>query len=90
MPRPESIPSYRLRKPSGRARVILEGKQIYLGRFGSPESREVYARLIAERFRTGHGGENLDAYRRSARAIDWIQGTLNAIFPRIPPRCARS
>ena len=62
MPRPKSIPSYRLHKPSGRARVILDGKQIYLGRFGSAESREAYARLIAERFRTGHGGENLDVF----------------------------
>ena len=41
-------PAYRLHKSSGRARVIVAGRQIYLGPYGSPESREKYARLIAE------------------------------------------
>ncbi|NNJ26479.1 tyrosine-type recombinase/integrase [Alienimonas chondri] len=43
-------PSYRLHKPSGQARVILAGEHIYLGKYGTPESKEAYARLIAERF----------------------------------------
>jgi integrase len=47
MPRRPRIPAYRLHKPSGQARVILLGKQVYLGPFGSPASREKYARLIA-------------------------------------------
>lgn len=55
MPRPKSVPSYCLHKPSGRARVILDGRQVYLGAYGSPESREAYARLIAERFCPGGG-----------------------------------
>ncbi len=42
------VPSYRLHKPSGQARVIINGEHLYLGKFGSPESREKYARLIAE------------------------------------------
>jgi len=46
--RPDHVPAYKLHKPSGRARVILRGRQIYLGRYGSPESREKYGRLIAE------------------------------------------
>ncbi|QDT16605.1 tyrosine-type recombinase/integrase [Alienimonas californiensis] len=48
--RPSKPPSYRLHKPSGQARVILAGKHHYLGAFGAPESKEAYARLIAERF----------------------------------------
>ena len=49
MPRKRSrVPSYRLHKPSGQARVIINGQHIYLGRFGSRESREKYSRLIAE------------------------------------------
>lgn len=50
MPKKQQVPAYRLHKPSGQARVIVAGKHIYLGRFGSRESRRAYARLIAERF----------------------------------------
>jgi integrase len=42
------IPSYRLHRPSGRAVVTLSGKDHYLGRHGSPESRAAYERLVAE------------------------------------------
>ena len=49
MPRKSGhVPSYRLHKPSGQARVIVNGQHIYLGRYGSSESREKYARIIAE------------------------------------------
>jgi integrase len=41
-------PSYRLHKPSGQAVVTLDGRDIYLGRYNSPESRAEYDRLIAE------------------------------------------
>ena len=41
-------PSYRLHKPTGQAVVTLNGKDRYLGRFGSPESRTEYDRLIVE------------------------------------------
>ena len=42
------VPTYRLHKPSGQARVIIDREHIYLGKFGSPESRQKYDRLIAE------------------------------------------
>ena len=42
------IPSYRLHKPSGQARVIVDGHHIYLGKYKSPESIEKYDRHIAE------------------------------------------
>jgi hypothetical protein len=45
---PVRTPSYRPHKPSGQAAVTLSGKDHYLGRFGSPESREVYDRVLAE------------------------------------------
>jgi integrase len=49
MPSPNArVPSYRLHKPSGQARVIVNREHIYLGKYGSAESREKYARLIAE------------------------------------------
>jgi integrase len=42
------VPKLRLHKPSGRAVVRLNGRDYYLGRFGSPESQAEYDRLIGE------------------------------------------
>ena len=42
------IPAYRLHKTTGQARVIIAGKHFYLGKYGTPASREKYARLLAE------------------------------------------
>ena len=57
MPRkPGHVPSYRLHKPSGQARVIINGEHVYLGPYGSPQSHERYARLIAERAASQNGG----------------------------------
>ena len=41
-------PSYRLHKASGQARVIISGEHIYLGKYGIPESKEKYHRIVAE------------------------------------------
>ncbi|HET6425607.1 MAG TPA: hypothetical protein VFG20_18100, partial [Planctomycetaceae bacterium] len=48
MVRPKSlVPSYLLHKPSGQARVRLNGKDHYLGPYGSEDSRRRYGELIA-------------------------------------------
>ncbi len=49
MPRPKTPPKYRLHRPSGLAVVTIDGRDHYLGRHGTKASRELYARLIAER-----------------------------------------
>jgi integrase len=41
-------PSYRLHKPTSQAVVTLDGRDLYLGRYGSPQSRAEYDRLVAE------------------------------------------
>src|SRR5262245_35430468 len=41
-------PKYRLHRPSGQAVVTLNGRDIYLGRHGTEESRAEYKRLLAE------------------------------------------
>jgi len=43
MARKRKPPGYLLHKPTGQARVILDGKTHYLGVHGSPESHEQYA-----------------------------------------------
>jgi len=49
-----STPKYRLHKGSGQALVQLDGRRIYLGKYGSDASKEKYRRLVAE-WLTGHG-----------------------------------
>src|SRR5262249_41355074 len=46
MPRPKGVPSYCLHKPSGQARVRVDGKDHYLGPYGSPESKAEYQRVV--------------------------------------------
>jgi integrase len=45
---PRRVPSYRLHKRSGQAVVTLDGRDFYLGPFGSVASRAEYDRLVAE------------------------------------------
>ena len=42
------LPQMRLHAQSGHARVRINGKTFWLGRFGSPEAKDEYDRLIAE------------------------------------------
>jgi integrase len=42
------VPSYRLHKPTGLAVVTIGGRDVYLGKHDTPESRAEYDRLIAE------------------------------------------
>ncbi len=39
-------PKYSLHKPSGQAKVRHNGRTVYLGKFGSPESKAAYAQFI--------------------------------------------
>src|SRR5262249_46647132 len=53
MPRPVSVPSYRLHKQSGQAVVTLRDalgnrRDVLLGKYGTAKSRRAYARVIAE------------------------------------------
>lgn len=42
------VPKYRLHKGSGQALVQINGERIYLGKYGTDESREKYRRLVTE------------------------------------------
>jgi integrase len=44
---PRRLPKYRHYKPKDLAVVRLDGRDVYLGRFDSPESREKYRRVVA-------------------------------------------
>ena len=45
-----SAPSYQLHKPTGQARVRIHGKDYYLGKHGSQESRQRYKLLLADKW----------------------------------------
>jgi len=46
-------PAYRRHKASGQARVIVGGKHVYLGPYGSPDSKEAYSRVVASLSQNG-------------------------------------
>ena len=50
-------PSYRLHKPSGQAVVTINGRDIYLGGFNTPESRSEYDCIIYGLISTPQGTE---------------------------------
>ena len=41
-------PKYRLHKATGQTLVQIDGRRIYLGKYGTPESEELYRRTVAE------------------------------------------
>jgi integrase len=49
------IPSYRHHKARNLAVVTIDGRDVYLGRFGTPESRAEYDRVVAEWLARGRG-----------------------------------
>ena len=44
----DSIPKYCHHKASGQAFIQIQGKRHYLGNYGTPKSKEAYARFVAE------------------------------------------
>lgn len=48
MPKQLTKPSYQLHKATGQGKVRIDGRDHYLGTYGTPESRERYDDLIAE------------------------------------------
>ena len=48
MPKSIRRPAYTLHRPTGQARCRIDGRDHYLGVYGTPESREQYDDLIGE------------------------------------------
>jgi hypothetical protein len=42
------IPAYREHTPSGQAHIRINGKDHYLGKYGTPESHDRYDEIVAE------------------------------------------
>jgi integrase len=75
-------PSYRLHKPTGQAVVTLSGRDHYLGRYGSPESRAEYDRLVSEWLANGRrspdqgtgSGSDLTINEMLVGYLDFVDG----------------
>jgi len=46
--KPKKVPTYGLHKPTGQARVYINGRSVYLGKFGSEESRIRYGEIVGK------------------------------------------
>ena len=62
--RKQKLPSYLLHQASGQARTIIDGRTIYLGEYGSEESRRRYGEVIAEH----SSGVRVDPFAKSGGA----------------------
>jgi integrase len=72
------IPVYRHHKPSGLASVRIEGRDIYLGPYGTPESRAKYNRVITEWLANHH--REPDSTNGNAKATHVIVDELIAAY----------
>ena len=67
MSRPRRILKLGHHRASGQARVLIDGRHVYLGKYGSAEAEEKYRRIIAE-YVTSAGATmpSLDLFRRDS------------------------
>jgi len=76
----KNIPSYRLHKASGQAVVDLDGRSIYLGKYGSKASREEYERRIAEYLANGRklaptrSQTGISCQELAVHFLEWAEG----------------
>lgn len=62
----QKVPSYGLHKPTGQARVYINGKSHYLGKYGSEESRKLYGDLVGKLL----SGQTIDPFARTKQPAD--------------------
>ena len=65
---PRRVPSYRHFKPKNLGLVVIDGRQFYLGRYGSPESVAEYNRLIQEWMAAGSPPQRPGPRRKPAES----------------------
>jgi hypothetical protein len=82
--KPPRTPSYRLHKPTGSAVVTLGGRDVYLGPYGSDESRAAYDRVVSEWLANGRRTAARDAITVAeviARYLDYVDGAYKSAEP---------
>jgi hypothetical protein len=75
MPRLDNrLPNYSLHKLSGQAKVRYGGKDKYLGKYGTQESKDPYARFIASIPKPSNQAVRSDHRLRSCRTRSLCRG----------------
>ena len=77
MPR-RRIPTYRCYKPKNLGLVVIDGRQYYLGPYGSPESLAEYERLLQE-FLTKEVGTTIDGHTNRRITVDELIPLVRAV-----------
>src|ERR1035437_7208248 len=70
------VPKYCLHKPSGGAYVRIRGKVVYVGQYGSANSKEEYGRLVVELAASG-GTAIPSASATGLTVVELIAGYLD-------------
>src|ERR1051325_7579632 len=72
------VPTYRLHKPSGLGVVRLDGRDLYLGKHGTPESLAEHRRVIAEWLASPRGvpGESPGTLSQATTVDELVCGYL--------------
>jgi integrase len=81
-------PSYRLHKPTGQAVVTLNGRDIYLGKHGTLESRAAYDRTIAEWLAQGRSYRGADG-RTINEVVAAYLSYVDGYYTSAEPACIR-
>jgi integrase len=74
-----SLPTLQHHKSSGRARVTINGRDHWLGKWGSPESRLAYERIIAEYLASGRVRDQHSAPPEAAAVVTVDPGTPGVV-----------
>jgi integrase len=83
--KPSYTPAYRLHRPSGRAVVTINGRDIYLGDFDSPESHQAYDRIIGEWLAGGRrltSEDRITVVELICRYLDHVDGQYRSNEPK--------
>jgi hypothetical protein len=81
MPKPANyIPKLGLHKASGQAIVVIDGRDVYLGKHGTPEAQQRYDRIIGEWLQRGRQstGDDAAATVKADRAVAAVNAVAGA------------
>lgn len=73
--KPKKLPTYGLHKPTGQARVYVDGKSVYLGKYQSEESRVRYGQIVTKVL----GGQPIDPLASHPDAAPNASLTVNEL-----------
>ncbi len=75
-------PVPRLHKPSGQARVRHKGRDVYLGKYGSPAAQDAYQRLLAEIAGVGPPRPRDAPITVAEIAMRWLHDNTSVVSPK--------